>query len=305
MRLNPMRTDPMRPKPRNPVLLAALALLVAVVLGCGGGGGSVIPQNPELVGNVLWIETGAATNPPATVRVGQASTTTSSQDGFFSLRVPAGVTSFTVSFTPSGSSDPVVRSFTIPPVLADTDLGDIYIGPETVTLTGTLRDSTNNALIPNARATFAGQSALSGPDGRFAITGVAYSGQTQSVFLGLQGTANRTGYFTAFFTPPGPASLGALDVGTVLMTPQGDDTAPPLPANVNGAATPNGAGASITVRESGNIVRTTTAGPNGAFQLWLPAGAFTVTATSGTRSGTANLTIANPAQTTNLTVTLN
>ncbi len=289
----------------NKSLWAALIFALLIILGCGGGGGGVAPSNVDVFGNVVWIETGSATAPQATVRIGDVSAQTDAFDGYFSLTVPAGATSLTVTYAPTSTSTPIVRTFTFPAAATDRDLGEIYIGPDEVIVTGILRDSATNSPVSGGNITIAGRAGTSAADGRFSVPNVAYSGSTLSVFLGLQGRVTATGYFTSFFNPPSAAVGGVVDVGTVLMTSQGSGTPPPIPSNVNGTATPNAAGATIQVLQGPSVIRTTTVDGLGQFKLWLPAGTYTVQATLGSRSGSTPLTISDVQQIVNVNVTLN
>jgi hypothetical protein len=288
----------------NKTLVALLVLFIAVILGCGGGGGGVAPSAVNVQGNVLWIETGSAPVPQATVRIGDQSTLTDAIDGYFSLDSTAGNLQLTVTYTPPTGS-PVVRTFNLGTITADVDLRDIYIGPEEVTLTGRVVDSTTTSPVSGVTVKMAGRSALTGADGRFSMAGVAYSSNTLSVFLGLQGSVEKTGYFTTFFSPPGAPSSGSLDVGSISMTPTGTSVPPPLPYNVSGSFTNGGGGASVQVLSGATVIRSVTADGLGQFKLWLPAGTYTVNATLGAQSGSNNVTVSNVNSLTSVQITLN
>ncbi|MDI9637321.1 carboxypeptidase-like regulatory domain-containing protein [Kamptonema cortianum] len=285
---------------------ALFLLLLASCFGltsCGGGGGGS-STIVNVVGQILWIETGSGTNPASTVRIGDVAAQTALSDGFFSMNVPTGATSLTVTFTPTGGS-PIVRVFTFPAVTADTDLGELYIGPSEVTIVGRLLDSTNSNPVNAAIAKIAGRSAVSGTDGRFAITGVAYSSTTQSVFFGLQGVATKATYFPGFFSPPSAAIGGVVDVGDVAMIPEGDNNPPPLPFNMTGVVSPNGFNATVEILSGPTVIRTGTADGFGKFTFWLPAGSYTVRATKGAQSGQSSFTVTNVNQVVTANVTLN
>lgn len=286
-------------------LLFLVVIFGVVILGCGGGGGGVSSGTVNVVANVLWIETGSATSPQATVRIGDVSTLTDEIDGFVSLDVPPGNLTLTVTFTPTGSPTPIVRTFALGVVTGDIDLGEIYVGPEEIALTGQILDSTDSTPVNLAKVKFAGRSAITGSDGRFTVTNVAYSSATQSVFLGIQGQVTKTGYFTTFFSPSGPPTSGVLDLGTLTLTPEGSSNPPPVPFNVNGLATPTGGFAEIEVLSGVTPIRNITADAFGNFTLWLPVGSYTVNATSGVRTGTTNLTVTNVNSITNVQITLN
>ncbi len=285
-------------------IIALLTLFIAVILGCGGGGGGVAPSSVNIQGNVIWIETGSAPSPQATVRIGDQSILSDAIDGYFTLDVPAGNLQLSVTYTPAVGS-PVVRTFDLGPVTADLDLRDIYIGPEEITVTGVVRDSTTTAVVPGATVAMAGRTAISGSDGRFTMPGVAYSSSTLSVFLGLQGSVSKAGYFSTFFSPPGAPISGVLDIGAISVTPTGSTAPPPLPFNVAGSFTNGGAGASVQVLSGTTVIRNTTADGLGQFKLWLPAGTYTVNATLGSLSGSNNLTVSNVNSLTSVQITLN
>lgn len=274
-------------------------LLAALLLGCGGGGGGgggTTGTTTFLVfGRILWIETGAAPAPAATVRVGSTSVTTDVTDGSFQLQAAQGSTTITVTYADGGGGAPVVRTFTVPPITSSVDLGDFYIGPETVTITGRLVSNADGSPIAGGAVSIAGITGVSAADGTFSLPGVAYSSSTLAVFLGLQGEASATGFFTGFFSPPGPEVGGIVNVGDVALTPQGSDDPPPLPFNIQGTVLPvtNGAGATVELLSGGNVIRTTTADGAGKFFLWAPVGTYTVRATNGALTGQANVTVVN------------
>lgn len=282
-----------------------LLVFLAVVLGCGGGGGVVVPTTVAVQGNILWIETGGATSPATNVRISTASTTTDLVDGYFSMDVPFGSTEMTLTFIPSGSTTPIVRTFLFSPLAADRDFGEIYIGPEEVTVSGQLVDSTTNLGVGGATVTIGGRSGVSAADGTFSVAGVAYSGTTQNVFFGLQGKATKTGYFPGFFNPGSTSVGGVVSVGSVFMTPEGSTTPPPLPSNVSGSVSPNGGGATVEALVGTSIIRTTTANAAGTFTLWLPAGTYTVRATKGAQTGSTVLNVVNVNQVVSVSVTIN
>lgn len=284
------------------LLLASLAL--AACGGGGGGGGGTNPNTFTVVGRVLWIETGNATNPAATVRVGGGSGQTDTTDGSFSVSSARNATSLVVDFAPTGGT-PISRTFAIPPVTSSTDVGDLYIGPATVTVKGKIVDSVTGAGISGASAKLAGIAATAGADGSFSLAGVAYSPTSLTVFLGLQGTASAGGYFSANFSPTSGAVSGVVDVGTIRLVPEGGGVPPPLPYNVSGVVSPvaDGAGATVVVRSGAATIRTGTADSGGRFTFWLPAGSFEVEATKGAKKATGTVVLASPSdvKTVNLT----
>jgi len=278
-------------------------LLIALGCGGGGGGGPATPTTVNLVGNVVWIETGLGTSPAATVRSGDVSTSTDISDGFFSLDVPSGATSVTVTYTPTGGS-PIVQTFTFSAATSDTDLGELFIGPTTVSVTGRVLDSSNGSPVAAAKVTLAGRQAVSGTDGKFSVTGVAYSNSVQSIFHALQGSVSKTGYFSQFFAPSGTAVGGKVDVGDLSMSPQGTNDTPPPPGNVTVNVSPGAGSATVQALVGATVIRTATADGNGVATLWLPAGSYTIKATLGAKVGTSPLTLATSNQLATVNVTL-
>jgi hypothetical protein len=272
--------------------LLPLFVLLALGAGClpagqgstGGGGGS----SYIVFGRVVWIETGSAPSPAATVRIGAASETTDPIDGSFQLTVPSGSTSASVTYAASSTAPPIVRTFGFPGIGQNTDLGDLFIGPEQATVSGRAVDSTSGSPLGSAIVRIAGLSAATGSDGRFSIPGVAYSSSALAVFLGLQGSAERTGYFTQFFSPPGAAIAGQVEVGDVALTPEGATTPPPLPFNLTVLCRPIsvGAGSRIEVRQNGSLIRQGVADSTGRAVFWLPGGTYRVSAVQGAQTGT-------------------
>ncbi len=271
-----------------------LLFLLLLICGCGGGGsggggGSTLVT---LSGRVLWIETGSGTNPVSTVQAGTASTTTDPLDGFFQFDVSPGTASVTVTYVP-GTGGPIVRTFSFGAVTDTTDVGDLYIGPESVTLHGTVVDASTNLPVAGATVTIAGRSATTLGNGTFSVANVAYSSSNPAVFLGLEGTVTAQDYFARNFSPPTLATGGVVEVGTVALTPTGSNNPPPPPYDVVGTVLPTdqGALATITVKKGNAIIRQTTADSLAKFSLWLPVGTFTVEATNGTNSGSTTVTV--------------
>lgn len=287
------------------IWLLILVCLGALFAGCGGGGSTVPPVNYTVSGRVLWIESGAAPSPVASVRAGTVSVSTDASDGFFQLLVPAGTPALEVTFTRTGQP-PIVRSFPLPTLTGATDVGDLYIGPEVVTVTGVVQSSSNNNPVSNALAKIGGLSAVTDVNGRFTISGVAYSPAGLPVFTGLQGEVTATGFFIGLFNPPSGPVGGTVDVGVVRITPTGGGDPPPFPNNIVGQVLPASAGGSAQVRllQGASVIRTTTADPNGNFGFWVPAGTYTLEATAGPRIGTTSVTLPNVNQVVTANVTL-
>jgi hypothetical protein len=273
----------------RPLLLLVLA---ALLVGCGGGGGSQV--NALLVGRVLWIESNSATDPAASVSSGGNTTTTDVIDGSFVLQAPVGATSVTVSYSDGGP--PVVFTFNFPPASGTVDLGDLYIGPETVTVHGTVTDASDDQPVAGATVKLAGRTAVTAANGEFNLLDVAYSSSQSAAFGDLIGEVSKPFYVTRQFNPPTVAVGGVVEVGTLQISPESLDEPPPLPANITGSVLPvnDGAGALVELLEGPNVIRTTTADGEGHFRLWAPVGSYTVRATNGPKTGTAPVEVTAP-----------
>jgi hypothetical protein len=277
-------------------------LLVGCGGGGGGGGGGV--QTGEVLGRVIWIETGAAPDPVASVRAGTSSTTTDPIDGFFQVESPVGAGQLTVTFARTSGS-PIVRTFDYVGTTGTVDVGDLYIGPQEVDLVGRVVDSSTSAPLGNAGLAIAGRKATSATDGGFRIRKVAYSPNGLAVFLGLQGRATRAGYFTRSFSPPSGPSGGVVDVGQIALTPEGSPDPPPPPFNLTGRVLPvaQGVGATVTLLQGASIIRTTVADAAAEYRIWAPAGTYTLRATKGSASAQRTVTISDPSDVLNVNVT--
>jgi hypothetical protein len=276
------------------VRLVLLLLAVLALGGCGGGGGGGT-TNAQLVGRVLWVESNAAPDPVASVSSGSNTTTTDVIDGSFVLAVPVGTTSVTVSYSDGGP--PVVFTFTFPAASGTVDVGDLYIGPETVTVHGTVRDASNDQPVPGATVTLGGRTALTDANGEFNLLNVAYSSSAPAAFGDLVGEVTKTAYVTRQFNPPTTAVGGVVEVGVLQFSPTSQDQPPPFPANITGTVLPvnDGAGALVELLDGTmTVVRSTVADGAGKFQFWAGAGTYTVRATKGALSGTAPVTVTAP-----------
>lgn len=266
---------------------------IAILFGCGGGSGGGGGGTATIIGRVLWIESNAATSPASSVAVGTATTTTDLIDGSFVLAVAPGATSLTVSYSESGVGTPVVRTFTFPAVTGTTDVGDLYIGPETVTVHGTVIDASNQQPVAGATVKLAGRTATTAANGEFSVAQVAYSSTSPAAFGDLVGEVSEPDYVTRQFSPPTTAIAGVVEVGSLEISPLSFDVPPPLPANVTGTVLPvnSGAGALVELLDGVTVVRTTTADGAGQFRFWIGAGTYTVRAVSGVLSGTSPVTV--------------
>ena len=165
----------------SPLTKWLLFVVGLIILGCGGGGGGgvVAPTNVTLTGRVVWVGTGGPPNPVASVRVGTTSVATDAFDGFFEIPAPSGTDQVIVTYSPSTGS-PVIQTFTFTAATANRDLGDLYIGPETVSVRGRAVSSSGGAAIAGGAVTFAGRSATTDASGVFILTQVAYDPASQA-----------------------------------------------------------------------------------------------------------------------------
>jgi hypothetical protein len=277
-------------------LLVALLMVVAgtALTGCGGGGGGGGTTGITATGRVVWLSTGGPPTPPATVTIGGTSASTRS-DGTFELSVPSGSTTVRIDFQPNAGA-PVTFQFTVAPITADRDLGDFYIGPETVAVAGQLVSSVDGSPVSGAVVQFARLTATTDSDGRFRIEGVPYDSQNTAAFLGIVGSATRAGFFDQTFRAENPAQGGVVDVGTITLVPGDEGDIDGTPYNVEGFVTPanRAAGTVITLLQGGTPVRQFTVGSNGRFIFWVEPGQYVLRAhnpTNGMSAPDQNVTV--------------
>lgn len=270
-----------------------LFLLLIALVGCGGGGGSLPGQTATLVGRVLWIESNAATSPASSISVGSASTATDLIDGSFVIVVPQGASSLTISYSETGSSTPIVRTFTFTSAIGTLDVGDFYIGPDVVTVHGTVIDASDQLPVAGATVKLAGRTATTSASGEFNLLQVAYSFASPAAFGDLVGEVTEINYVTRQFSPPTVVTSGVVEVGALEISPTSFDVPPPLPANVTGTVLPiiDGAGATVELLDGITVIRTTTADGAGQFRFWIGVGNYTVRATNGLKTGTSPLQV--------------
>jgi hypothetical protein len=264
-----------------PRLLALISLVVLglIILACGGGGGGVQP-GATAVGRVLSVETGGPPNPQASVQALGSSTLTSSSDGSFQLNVPEGTTSLTVD----PRTGVGVWIFATQPISGTTDVGDLWIGPERISLRGRVLNSTNSQPVANATVSFGGRRGVSGADGRFSLNEVAYSSATQTAFWGIVGSVTANGFFRVeFTTAPHTASGGIVNIGDLLVTPTSDPVPPGQPFNIWGRILPSAQapGTIVTLKQNGNAVRIFNVGSDGSYLFWVLPGTYTISFAKG------------------------
>ena len=280
----------------------AVTTLLAIACG-GGGGGSGTVKTVTVSGSVLLIDTLKPTTPPSTVAISSKSVLTDATAGSFGITVPSGPTSATVTYVPSTGTAQVFN-YTFPAVTVDTDLGDLYVGPNTVTVSGRLVDSATAAAIVGGTVTFAGRSAVSASDGSFVLPSVAFPLTNLSGFLSLPGSGSASGYFNQSFQANSTVVANVISVGDVAMVPSGADTPPGLPADAIVSVTPATSGTTVTVLNGSSSLTTATTDASGHVQFWLPVGTYTLQATQGAKSGSGTLTITQTNQQSTSTLTL-
>ena len=271
------------------VFLTGLVLLSSSILtGCGGGGSTGTTGGPTsgggavVTGRVLSAVTGAPVVPAPSIQT-TSGRVSADEDGAFTAETRVGATSIIVDTASFG-----VFTFTTLPAGSDTtDVGDLYVGPERVTVTGTLRDSGTNAAIANASVDLAGRRAVTDFNGRFTLTEIAYSSTSPGTFLGYQGNAAATGYVNVTFGVGGNVPTGGtLDLGTITLTQQSDSTPPGTPATIFGTVLPAAVapGTLVSLRSGETEVRRFTVGANGQYAFFVGPGAYTLTFTNGNRT---------------------
>lgn len=258
----------------------ALVLLTLGLVGCGGGGGGSQPK-ATVVGRVLNVETGGPPNPQASIQSGASSVLTSISDGSFQLSVNQGTASLTVDTRTVAFG---VWTFTIPSATGVTDVGDLWVGPERVTLRGIVRNAATEAPVAGAGVTFGGRSGVTNANGEFNLTEVAYSSSTQTAFWGITGGVTATGFFrTEFSAQPNVASGGVVDVGVISLTATSDPNPPGPPFNLWGTVSAPGgpSGAVVRLFLGGTEVRVFNVGSDGRYQFFIAPGTYTIRASKG------------------------
>lgn len=283
-----------------------LLLIGIVVLACGGGGAfSAI----HISGRVLDISTGAPTTSSSSVQSTTSTVNTSVVDGSFLLGGPSGATQLLVS-SPSLLGYPVFTYTFAPLTQTQNDVGDLWIGPEQVTVSGVVQNAADNTPIANATVRFAGQFATTDSTGTFHIQHVAYSSANTVSFLGLTGRAEATNFLANEFTPNGNTAIaGDVNIGTILLTPVDSDTPPPLPYNIWGIISPSGlaSGTIVSLKDSGGtVVRRFTVGADARYQFWVNAGQYSIEFANGSHTAPAqNVTLNNNSDVIRADATLN
>ncbi|MBI3722158.1 MAG: hypothetical protein HY248_06350, partial [Fimbriimonas ginsengisoli] len=177
-----------------------------------------------------------------------------------------------------------ITMFSFPPSSGVTDVGDLWVGPTQVTLTGKVLDSTNLNPVSGAGVSFGGRNGVTADEGSFNLAGVAYSDTDQAAFWGIAGGVRATGYFfTTFSTAPNVASAGVVALPDILITPSNDPNPPPPPGNIQGRvlASPSPSGALVSLSSGATIIRVFNVGSDGSYFFWVPPGSYTISFAEG------------------------
>lgn len=273
------------------LLLVGLLLLITLS-ACGGGGGG-FGGGAVLQGRVVLVATGNPPNPSATVEAGGRSTQTNTQEGTFQLSVSVNTTQLIVR-TPGLPQ----FTFRLPVLQAGQtyDLGDLYVGPQTVSVQGSVVNALTQEPVGEAEVTLLGQRAFTNPiNGRFTLNDVAYDPEG---ILDPEGEIRRTGFIPRRFLVDQPAVGGVIDLGEIPILPETDENPPAGPGNVQGvvivpADTPVGVRVDIYSPPDASVPNESVilAQPNGQFRLWLLPGNYRLVFVKGTRTATRTVTV--------------
>ncbi len=278
-----------------------LFLLLLMIAACGGGGGGG-GTTATLVGRVLDVKTGGPIAPRATVQVG-TQTVQTEVDGSFQLAVTAGTTGVTVDANTYGAF-----TFTFPAAADVTDVGDLWVGPQKVRLTGRVLNSSNSNAIAGATVSFAGRKGVTNSVGTYVLNDVAYSSANLAAFWGIVGTSKAIGFFKVDFTAQGKSAVsGTVTLDDLRMTPQGDSNPPPFPFTLWGRISPSASapGTIVTLKLSGTPVRIFNVGSDGAYYFWVLPGSYTIEAVNGALTGSNSAILTQTNQVIQKDVSLN
>lgn len=272
--------------------ILGLIVVLLVIFGCGGGGGGVGTPNATFVGRILDVKNGGPISPGATVQAGGQSAQTET-DGSFQFAVPAGTSSLTVDAGAYGAF-----TFSVPSASGVTDVGDLWVGPQKVTVTGRVLNSTNGTGVAGATVSFAGQKALTNSVGTYRLNNVAYNTANLAAFWGIVGTATAPDFFKVDFTANGKSAVsGTVTLDDIRITPSSEEDPPPFPFTIWGQISPsaNAPGTIVTLKLGGTAVRVYNVGADGTYYFWVLPGTYTIEARKGALAadGSATLTETN------------
>ena len=282
-----------------------LCLVGLLLLACGG------PSIPSIriSGRVLDISTGGPTTNASSVQSSTSQINTSVVDGSFLLGAGRGESQLIVS-APSLLNYPVFTYTFKALTQSQNDVGDLWVGPQQVTVRGSVQNAADNTPIANAVVRFGGQLATTDASGTFNVLQVAYSSANTSGFLGLSGRIEATNFLANEFTAAGNLAIaGVVNVGVVLLSPVDSNTPPPPPFNIWGLIAPSSLanGTIVTLKNSvGTSVRRFTVGVDARYQFWVQAGQYSIEFVNGTHTApTQNVTLNNNSDVIRRDATLN
>ena len=256
--------------------LLLLFVLISLLAGCGGGGGGGGGgNNVQVAGRVLSVSTGSPPNPVATVQIGTRTGQTGASDGLFAFQAALGSTSVVVL-----SAFPTI-TFLIPAIVSATDLGDMWIGPQTVTVQGSVINANTGDPIDAATVRFAGHVTTTNSSGFFSISGVAFDPGSEFVFFGIVGKIQKTGFVPADFNSNQSPISGIVTLPPISIAPVSDPSPPGSPGNLIGIVSLQGggnpSGATVTLLDGASPIRQVTVGTDGRYKIWAsPSNSYTL-----------------------------
>ncbi|MBL8087150.1 MAG: hypothetical protein JNM85_03650 [Chthonomonas sp.] len=289
---------------------ALLLTLVLVLAGCGGGGGGGGTTSfVNLTGVVTYLSTGAPPSPQATIQAGSRSTKSNASDGSFVMSAASGTSSIVILFqVPGGGTQ--TMTYTFAPATGDLDLGELFVAPETVTVTGKALAAADSAPVPGATVRFAGRSTTTDSSGTYTLTDVAFDSTALAAFLSLEGTVIKSGFFPATLSANAGPSSGVVTIDDIFLSADIGVEPPGTPSTVDGTVTPGvvgGTGTVVQLVHSGTVIRSVTVGSNGKFGFWVPVGSYILRASnsaSGKSSGDVTVVLTSPTDVVRPTLTL-
>jgi hypothetical protein len=264
-----------------------LLLIVLVLAGCGGGGGGGT-ANVTLSGTVVWLRSGGAPSPAASVQAGSATVFSNTSDGSFSVSAPSGTSEVLVVYQAVGGS-PTSFRFSFAAATADRDLGDLVIGPEKINVAGTVLDSATGSPLSGATVTLGGRTATSLANGTFTLSDVAYDSASPNAFLNLAGLARATNYFAQVFNPVSGPIGGVATLDDLYLTADSGIDPPGLPFTITGQVGPADAAAGTVVQlfAGSTLVRQTVVNATRQYGFWIEPGTYTLRFSNPTNGRTA------------------
>ena len=287
---------------RSLILLMVLIIAAISQWGCGGGGGGGgTGATTTVFGRIINASTGVPPNPGASINIG-GTTTLQTADGKFTFVAPANATTATISATG-------VKTLTLPISLdaaKPNDLGDVYLSDigYDATVTGRVVTTITGSTKPVAGAivTLAGAKTTSLADGTFTLTGLPVDLANSLPPIQANGQAGFFGKITAtsFDTKlivaeniPFPLKSGPNPLGDIIISLT-STTTPLPPFTITGVVTTGGtatSGTTVTLTSGALRIGSTTTDATGTYYFWVVPGVYTVTASSGGVTKTANTTV--------------